>query len=200
MQLTYETISDFLSKKLTCAFCKSELKVILTNFCSTKDKSKPYLFCPIKNNFIEFLIKFEDSKEPVKVMINCSRNTIYFSSKNKEIDERMSLQAFKNIMPHLEAYCNKRRCKSKNDYCVTTNVFDISQSIDKEYKIENVDVHMESFSLEDMWVQNDWISRKLNIFKKHDYESEPLSFNVVNLHSLGEDKISNRIITMINFA
>ena len=202
MQYTFSNILEFCNYKKKCIFCQNKLKVVLTNFIGLTSKGFPVLNAKPKDNLFKFYIKYDDFDDsPIEGVIDANSNILRFNlGVNKSLTHELLLESFKKISPHLELYCSNRGCKANHRYYLATDVFLFDKLPDNAFKIRHCNLYMEAFTIKNLWVQNDWTNKYLNIFNKDNPELAPLKYSNIVFDNLDKDKIVNKIMMMATFS
>jgi hypothetical protein len=205
--LKFESIEDFLKFKDRCPFCSSELKVSLANFVLAPN-TIPFLKCRLIDNKFEFSLKHTSHSFELAadVSINSQNNIVTFALTTPVVleqyatDYMMAKTVFESMKPYIELYCSSRKCKMKYRLCSDIFACLKIEGVYSSFKIRPFPVYMESFVIEDFWIQNDWTTGLTNIYNKLKTECEPIRTNIINLETMGKDKIINRIKTLVTFS
>jgi hypothetical protein len=61
-------------------------------------------------------------------------------------------------------------------------------------------MYMESFTVNDFWVQNNIMKNKLYIFIKNNPDADPIEFDRIDFDNLDKTKIIKKIMTIVSFS
>jgi len=61
-------------------------------------------------------------------------------------------------------------------------------------------LYMECFNMDNLWVQNDWISNHTYIYSENNVDAEPLKIPFINFESMDSCKLVSRIKTIVTFS
>lgn len=202
MQYTFNNILEFCNYKKKCPFCQNKLKVVLTNFIGLTSKGFPVLNAKLKDNLFKFYIKYDDFDDsPVEGVIDPVTNILNFNlGFNQNITTDLLIESFKKVSPHLELYCSNRNCKANHRYYLATDVFLFDKLSNNDFSIRHCNLYMEAFTIKNLWIQNDWVNKSLNIFNKDNPELSALKYNNIVFDNLDKDKIINKIMMMATFS
>jgi hypothetical protein len=206
MQTNFKNIEEFLDIKKYCLFCKNKLKITLTNFIGFKNNGNPIIKSKFNKNCFNFQLSNCDSlRTIIDTKIDIRSNLLSFdipdTINNKKSESDFIKNFFEKLLPHLEIYCSNRTCKSKHQYYLCSESFSISDQLtDGGYNIKNICLYMESFTINNFWVQNNWSKRKTNIFIKNKINTEPIEFDLLDFNNMNDDRILKKILTLISFS
>lgn len=196
MQLYYNNISELLQNKY-CPLCQQKLKVILTNFIDLSTHGFNFQKTTLKNNQFKFNVK-SNNIYSLKGYINIINNTL--TLKINKLHNNSLINLFKLLAPHIELYCSSNPCKSKYKYYAASNSLQLHYIKHNTFQIVNTQFYMESFILNNLWIQNDWINKSLNIINLNKQNYTPLKFNNIDLHSINKITLFNKILMMTTFS
>ena len=207
MNHIFDNIDAFISHKDKCPFCQNKLRAALTNFVMSAD-TIPIIKCRIDNGQFHFNIKHTSHSFHIsaEASINTQDNILQLQITTHIVLEQfakdyiMAKSVFENMKPYIELYCPSRKCKMKYRMC--SDIF-VCLKIEGKYssfKIKPFPVYMESFVTGDWWVHNDWINESTSIYNRNKTDSEPIRTGIINLESMGKEKVINRIKTLVTFS
>lgn len=193
------TLKKVLSYKEECLFCNNKLNIVLSNFIGFKNNGKPILFSKLDKHIFRFTL--HDGMNKFKCSLHCNTNVLSFEI-NEQVDDLVPVKNFfEKLCPHLELYCSNKKCASKYDYYLSTDIFKFTETKRKnKFKLLPFHFYMEGFTLNNFWIQNDWIRKDLNIYKKNDPDADPIQLHALKFNGLNEEKIIKKIMTLISFS
>jgi len=207
MQGTFQSIADFLKIKDQCVFCKSKMKNTLTNFTLGPDNIPLINAKSLDDRFL-FEIGYVTGSYTLaaSTSVDINTNILNFNLTTPValngygIEYMMAKTVFENHKPHIELYCPNKKCKMK--YGIQSDVFRIDRLDDSlsRFKIRPFILYMESFVLDKLWVQNDWINTCTYIYAQNNLNIEPIKVDLLNLEEMGKEKIINRVRTLVTFS
>jgi hypothetical protein len=207
MKCYFDSIEDFFKIKESCVFCGGKLEIIFINF-SRSSNDVPIIKSKEKDGKFQFHMKHTTPgfELEANVEIDIRTNLVKFDLLNKEdrsteiLDCFLVQETFENLGPHIELYCPSRSCGL--NYCISSDNFrcDSVPNEPSVWKIRSVRLYMESFVVDNLWVQNDWIFNSTNIYLRDNANTEPLRTKIMNLEGMGRDKIITRIKTLVTFS
>lgn len=193
------SLNQIISSNKKCLFCDKKLNIILSNFIGFKNNGNPILFSKLDHNIFKFNLFNRDNA--VKCSLNVKTGILTFYKSNQDSDCEFFKNFFEKLCPHLELYCNNKKCSQLYQYYLSTDVFKFDHTkIKNKFKIKKFKLYMESFTINDFWIQNDWIRNDLNIFKKDNPDTNSITYNCINFSNLSSDKIKQKIITLVSFS
>jgi hypothetical protein len=200
MKRYFENIEDFINAKDRCIFCQSPLKPVLTNFTG-HEKGIPIISSALRNNNFVFRIKHDSPSMNIHAVgtINIRSNDIDFCLvPNHPFGTfamlHQTVEAFEGLSPHVELRCSNKKCKK--NYYISSSIFKVIS----ERKIRSFLLYMECFNMDNLWVQNDWISNHTYIYSENNVDAEPLKIPFINFESMDSCKLMSRIKTIVTFS
>jgi hypothetical protein len=204
--LLFQNIKEFIGVKDTCVFCRSKLKVVLTNFIK-EPNGIPVLKAKVANEQFNFNIKHTTESYQIEAdaTIDIITNALQFKLispidlEQYALDYMVAKTAFENLKPHIELYCPNKKCKLK--YHICSNIFAMYAG-DKvgTFIIKPLSLYMESFVVDKLWVQNDWTNNSTNIYSIDKANADPIRTSFIDLESMSKEKILTRIKTLVTFS
>jgi hypothetical protein len=167
LQKITDTIEQFINIKQKCIFCHKSLRPTLSNFIGVKKDSFP-LLNEIVINPIKFLLKqtTENYNIEANTNIDINLNTISFNiiqeSPTVFIDQYIAKTAFLDLSPYIDLACHNKLCKKQ--YYLASNVLKIYESNNRNWQLQPLKLFIESFKVNNLLVQNDWIREETNIY------------------------------------
>jgi len=194
-------IADFIKIKEYCAFCHSKLNVSLTSF-NLGPFQIPLFYAKLKDNQFNFTLNQTTKMFSLSAKINLNINskiTFTIPDYTEDFDYVLIKTCFADHKPHLELYCSNKICKMR--YVLSSDLLHCSNYFDElNYDtIKPFNVYMESFIVDKMWIQNDWINSTTNIYVKNNMEIEPLKTKILDLNKMNKEKVINRIRNIVTF-
>lgn len=208
-------IKSFIKIRENCIFCQTPMSAILTNFIGIRNNGLPLLRVPINNDKIIFNIDKVTRSNTVKakgeiditsnemIIDPFSRNKI--SEKDpqyhlfKYTEEYLAQYTFEEQAPHITIYCPSKKCKFQ--YNLDSDVIKCARDPKKEnWYIKPFLLFQETFILNNLWIQNDWIHSQTNIFSISISNSEPIKNPLLDFKSIDKDKLINRIKMLVIFS
>lgn len=208
MKTHFKTIKDFLSIKEYCVFCGSKLKPIFINFSRLGDV--PRIKSEIDGDKFSFALTDITANHNLRVSIQIDMTNNMMNISPLPYDDvfdkhdGLIISAFENLGPHMELYCSKKKCKMK--YCLTSTFFKCESGMPDEvppgkvYRIKPFELLMESFSTPRLWVLNDWVGNRTNIYSRSNTDIDPIKTEMLDIEALGKDKVLTRIKTLVIFS
>lgn len=198
MQETFQSIAEFIKIREHCVFCSSKLKPVLTNFIL--GVSIPIINAKVLNNKFSFnlLCTKESFSISVNVTIDIHTNILQFSILDIE-EYELAKTVFADYKPHVKLYCPSKKCKMK--YNISSDVFRYDYTSEpSQLKVRPFMLYMESFVLDRLWIQNDWINNYMNIYSQVHFNAAPIRADLLDLEEMGKEKIINRVRTLVTFS
>lgn len=207
MKCYFENIEEFSKIRYRCVFCGAKLKVIFINF-SRSSQHVPIIKSKEKEGKFEFHMTHTIPGLTLEsdVEIDVKTNIVRFDSPSRKDRSTKSLdyyyieQTFENLGPHVELYCSSKSCGL--NYCISSDHFKCESIEDdpSSWRIRNVRLYMESFVVDKLWVQNDFIFNSTNIYPQANPDCDPIRAKLINLEGMSKDKIITRIKTLVTFS
>ena len=200
-----KTIKDFLSVKGRCIFCQTALRKVLTNFIGIGKDGIPVLNTQIENDIINFNVDWTTDYYSIaaKGQLDINTNVLTFTSDKEDatflVADVRPLDAFSKMKPHMELYCPNKKCKMKYTISSDVFVFTNSNSPGSSWKINTPSVWMETFIIGNLWVQNDWVYSKTNIYSRNNPDANPITVDLIDFESMSKEKLLTRIKTLVTF-
>lgn len=211
MRGPFETIEDFLCIRENCVFCQRKLKCVLSSF-DVGPRSLPIFNAYVQNNKLEFDFHHTSATWQINAQISIDIKSNLLSLKLNEpittdelntlaIDHIVAKGIFENLNPHVELYCSNRKCKMKYTLCGSMLKSDKVGDEISIFKIRPFYLYMETFELDNLWIQNDWSTHALNIYIKNKIDTAPIKYpELLDLQEMGKDKIITRIKTLVTYS
>lgn len=192
----FNSIQKFTEFKTKCAFCNSDLKVVLRDFDGING-SIPIVNAKYVSDNFKFHIKYNSISSSIDcdVSLNCVDNTLIFS--DVQASKSYKLYNFTTIGLHVELYCPKKMCGLK--YYVSSDNLELSSIMNGIGKLKPVKLFMECFNLDKIWIQNDFRYSCTNIFSVNNPDAEPIKMAMLDFSAADKEKLFNKIRTQINF-
>jgi hypothetical protein len=207
MNKILDNIETFINLKEKCPFCQNKLKPSLTNFVMAAD-TIPLIKCRLQGEEFYFNIKHTSHSFQItaQATVNIKTNILQLQLTTPVVMEQyatdyiMAKSVFENMKPYVELYCSSRRCKMKYHMCSDIFICLKREDSYSSFYIKPFSAYMESFVTGDYWVQNDWINNSANIYNRNKTDSDPIRTHILNIESMGKEKVINRIKTLVTFS
>jgi hypothetical protein len=200
MQRICTSIDEFSKIRENCVFCHTKLKPTITNFII--GSTIPVIRAKLKNDEWMFvmLCTNESFSITVNVSINSHTNELQFLINAPDTEDYEKAKGVLNdYMPHMKLACPNKKCKMK--YSIQSDVFRLDPTPDPStYKIRPIILYMESFYLDRLWIQNEWLKNRMFIYSQTNINADSIKADLLNLEDMGQDKIVNRIRTLVTFS
>lgn len=196
----FDTINEFIYHRKNCIFCKQPLIPILTNFVGAHRGLKiSDINAKLTND--KFVFKVEYYSPSITINTECNINVLNneLSSENDEFTQ--SLIIFDVMAPHIDLQCRNAKCKY--NYYISSTILKISTGdimYGETVKINTLSVDMECFNLSKLWIKNDWINNTTQIFSTKNPNSIPCETQMILFDTIEQDKLFNKIKTIVNFS
>jgi len=202
----YSNIADFLDCRKVCFFCGEPLCYRVTQFLGSFNEL-PVVSAPIKDDTVDFSFQHTTAifDLQVKARINVNTNVLTFSvpenSDTPSIDNMLAKNVFLSLFPHVQLYC-----KCKYSYTVVSEAFQVVEPESKkyvtelestEYVIKPLELFYESFVMGSLWIQNDYIWEKTNIYTRDNEGALPITYPLLDWNAMGQKKLLTRIKTLV---
>lgn len=210
MRGPFTSIKDFINIQEECVFCNRKLKCVLSSF-NSGPRSLPIFNYYIKDDKFQFDFKHTNATWQVNAQISIdtkyNQMTLHLIEplqhelSTESVDHLIAQKVFEDIYPYVEIYCPNRKCKMK--YTLYSDLFKFDRLDDNifTFKIKPFFLYMETFEIDNLWIQNDWLVHSLNIYSKNKTGVLPIQYSeVLNLKEMGKDKIITRIKTLVTYS
>jgi len=202
----FESILEFTKLKRECVFCKTPLRIRLTNFIGLRDTGIPIINTALEKNRFEFKIEHTTSSFKINadVFIDPSKNVIIFSNfTNGElpsIDEHLVKQTFEDYRPYIELYCPSKKCGLS--YHMQGYWFKLKKihSVAGHWQIEPFGLHLEGVRIKNYVVHNYTYEKNTFIYSRNNEDAQPLQVPMVDFSAMSKDKLITRIQTLVTFS
>lgn len=202
MKLHFKNIKEFLAIKECCPFCGSRLKPIFINF-SRQQNDVPRIKSEIDGDKFSFTFTDVTASHDIQVSIQVDTisNLMKISplSNDSVVDSGLVMSTFENLGPHIELYCPRKK-KCKMQYALVSTSFKCKFVEDGSYIIKIIGLAFESFSMPNLWIQNEWIYDRTSIYSLSNLDAEPLRTQMLDIEALGKDKVLTRVKTLVTFS
>lgn len=197
----YPSIAEFIKCKERCFFCDGALKYRLTNFMGVAN-DLPIINAPIIDNTISFPVDCTTASFDLKAegKIDIRTNALVFLLKEHgtpSIDDLLAKNTFLSFKPHIQLYCSSKQCK--HQYTIASDTFKAGQ-IKHGYLILPFKLYYESFVSGSLWIQNDYIQHKTNIFTRNKPDADPITSSLLDFEAMGKTKLLTRVKTLVVFS
>jgi hypothetical protein len=204
MSELFPNIVDFIRVRERCFFCGAKLRCRLSNFIGIRESGMPLLNSPLEEGKFIFDISRTSPSYTVEAVgtLDIHNNKLFFDMKGLEYqtlttDNMVAKETFIDLRPHIQLYCPKRKCPYQ--YTVASNIFRAGQ-IEGGWLVFPFKLYYESFVSGKLWVQNDYVSSRTNIFSIMNEEAEPIVVPLLDFNAMGKDKLLTRIKTLVVFS
>jgi hypothetical protein len=202
----FESILEFTKFKSECVFCKTPLRIHLTNFIGLRDTGIPIVKSPLENGRFEFKIEHTTPSFKINadVFIDISKNVIMFNNfTNGElpsIDEHVVKQTFEEYRPYVELYCPSKKCGL--NYHVQGYWFKLRKvhPAAGHWLIEPFALHLEGVRVKNYVVHNYSQNKETYIYSRNNEDAQPLLIPMVDFSTMSKDKLITRIQTLVTFS
>lgn len=214
MKNTFNHIKEFKNVKHKCIFCQSQLEFLVSNFAGP-----PYYDIKCVNDTFNISAKISASYSTANVRIELHsilqlltsqiifdlRGMIQvFSHKKEEIAE-ICKRNFENLHLHLALKCESKNCKHNYVICSSPlkclNVPMYAGMLTHPiFNIAPLTVYMESFVINDSWVQNLWQDETTNIYSVENENNDPIEIPIIDWKDMDLDKIQSKLKTLLTFS
>jgi hypothetical protein len=138
-------------------------------------------------------------------LLNLEDNNVKFNPKPVIEYLMYDLQAvccknFEKLSLHLSLKCENKNCN--NNYFIASSHIKcankyIGQDNKAYFNLAPIDLYMESFTVEDVWVQNLWSENITCLYSVENFDNPPIEVPLIDWNEVDELKIKNKIKTLI---
>lgn len=163
--------------------CINDNFIVNINYNGSQIYMKATAFVGLKNNRISF--EFEDF-------------IIYGDVYNKAVSN------FEKLNLHLALKCENKECAS--NYFICSDLLRCGKRhleldrVNSTFEIEPFKLYMESFVIDDIWIQNLWNENKTCIYSIEKYENDPIEIDLIDWSEMNYNKIISKIQTIVTFS
>ena len=211
-----DTIKDFIQVKQHCVFCKSPLRAILTNFEGLGKNGIPMLNAPVKDSKIVFNVSNTtaayslDAEGKLDIRTNAlvfdlslfrAFPSPYTLASDEPEGEPRAREVFLGLKPHMQLYCASKACG--REYAISSGVFTLQRLHGDRafaWTVNRFRVWMETFVLDNLWVQNDWIRGTTNIYSRSNPNADAITVPLIDFESMTSTKLLTRVKTLVTFS
>lgn len=203
MKQVFKNILDFTKIRTHCLFCNSKLVAELSNFSGTINKDIPLYSGQLdENNIFNFKLVYHSIYSSVNTVghLNAETNNITFDEYQYTSDlfgVNIELDVFQELHPYIILNCENNKCKMS--YYAATDILKHELLSIEGAHINPVVFNWESFNYKKFWIQNDWVNMKTNIYSIMKPNVDPISYPLIDFRDYENDKLINRIKTLIVF-
>ena len=202
----FESILEFSKLRQECVFCKTPLRVHLTNFIGLTETGMALIKVPLKDGKFEFKIEHTTPSFKINsdVFIEANKNVLIFSNfTNGElpsIDEHLVKQTFEDYRPHVELYCPSKKCGL--NYHLWSQLIKLKKvhPVAGMWSIEPFGLILEGARVKNYVVHNDWDKNKTFIYSRNNENAKPIQSTLVDFTTLDKEKLITRIQTIVTFS
>jgi hypothetical protein len=202
----FESILEFSKLRQECVFCKTPLRVHLTNFIGFTETGMALIKAPLKDGKFEFKIEHTTPSFTINsdVFIEANKNVLIFSNfTNGElpsIDEHLVKQTFEDYRPHVELYCPSKKCGL--NYHLWSQLIKLKKvhPVAGMWSVEPFGLILEGARVKNYVVHNDWLKNKTYIYSRNNEEAKPIQSTLVDFTTLDKEKLITRIQTIVTFS
>lgn len=202
----FKSIAEFTKLRQECVFCKTPLRVHLTNFVGLTDAGLAVINAPLKDDRFDFKIEHTTPsfKINANVFIDTSTNTLIFDNfTNGElpsIDEYVVKQTFEDYRPHVELYCPSKKC-GLNYHLVGQSIRLVKvHPVAGMWTIQPFGLSIEGARVKNYVIHNDWYNKKSLIYSRNNEEAKPIQVALVDFTTMDKQKLITRIQTIVTFS
>lgn len=202
----FESIAEFTKLRQECVFCKTPLRVHLTNFIGLNDTGIAIIDAPLKDGRFEFKIEHTTPsfKINANVFIDVKVNTVIFDNfTNGElpsIDEHVVAQTFQGYRPHVELYCPSKKCGLSYHLWGQSIRLKKVHPVIGMWHVEPFGLILEGARVKNYVVHNDWHNNKTLIYSRNNEEAKPIQTTLVDFTTMDKQKLITRIQTLVTFS
>ncbi len=177
---------------------------MLTNFIGPRKNSIPIINAPLKDEEFAFDIRHTTETYSIEARgaIDINTNVLTFEITNPSetpvIDQRLAMQAFGDLKPHVELYCPSKKCDVKYNLC--SDVFTWCHSPFRGNKIMPLKLYLECFKTGKLNVQNYCFQNMTFIYSAINEDADPISVPMLDFEEMGRDKLLTRVQTLVTFS
>jgi len=202
----FESIAEFTKLRQECVFCKTPLRVHLTNFVGLTDTGLPVFNAPLKDGRFEFKIEHTTPSFKINagVFIDIGNNILIFDNfTNGElpsIDEHVVKQTFEDYRPHIELYCPSKKCGLSYHLMGQSIRLKKVHPVTGMWTIQPFSLSVEGARVKNYVVHNNWHSNKTFIYSRNNEEAKPIQAPLVDFTTMDKQKLITRIQTIVTFS
>lgn len=202
----FESIAEFVKLRQECVFCKTPMRVHLTNFVGITDTGLAIINAPLKGDRFDFKIEHTTPsfKINANVFIDTSTNTLIFDNfTNGElpaIDEHVVKQTFEDYRPHIELYCPSKKCGLSYHLAGQSIRLVKVHPVAGMWTIQPFALSIEGARVKNYVIHNDWHSKKSSIYSRNNEEAKPIQIDMVDFTTMDKQKLITRIQTIVTFS
>lgn len=199
IQTKFNFIEEFATIRNKCLFCDSKLKFVFTTTLGIAKPSIPNIKAKCKDGKFVFDLKHHTARDIVdaEVIIDVRTNKLTFNPYSKA-----AAPALESLSPHVELQCYNKKCKM--NYYLCSSIFHMTMSDDifsLDFEIKPFKLDWECFNISKFWVKNDYRNKTTDIYSViNDFNHKPIIMPMIDFQSLANDKIINKILTLVNFS
>ena len=202
----FESIAEFTKLRQECVFCKTPMRVHLTNFVGLTDTGLAIINAPLKDDRFDFKIEHTTPsfKINANVFIDINTNTLIFDNfTNGElpsIDEHVVKQTFEDYRPHVELYCPSRKCGLSYHLAGRPIRLVKVHPVAGMWTIQPFGLSLESARVKNYVIHNYWNNNKTFIYSRNNEEAKPIRAPLVDFTTMDKQKLITRIQTIVTFS
>ena len=196
MRTDFDYIIDFTGNEYRCIFCQRIMHPILTNFIGLKDEFRSKI---VDEQFIFKLqptYKYSKIGNKFECKLDMKSSVLSYDI---NFDAARVQDIFSDLSPHIETLCQHPYCRRKYNYYISSEVLP-SRVDNNKVIISPFLLYMQSFTFNNFWIQNNWISKELCIYHREKIDIAPLRYRVTNFENMSSKKIINKIKTLVSFS
>lgn len=202
----FESIAEFTKLRQECVFCKTPMRVHLTNFVGITDTGLAIINSHLKEGRFEFKIEHTTPSFKINagVFIDVSNNTLIFDNfTNGElpsIDEHVVKQTFEDYRPHVELYCPSKKCGLNYHLAGQPLRLKKVHPVAGMWTIQPFALYVEGVRVKNYVVHNDWHNKRTSIYSRNNEEARPIQVPLVDFTTMDKQKLITRIQTIVTFS
>jgi hypothetical protein len=206
MTTMFPNIADFLKVRETCFFCGAQLWCRLSNLVGIREGGLPLINAPLKDDHFTFridqvtpsyMIKAEGSIDVRDNLMVLKVEPSGAENPTPTIDEQATKQTFIDLRPCVQLYCPKKNCPQ--EYSIVSDTFRAGQTVGG-WLILPFKLYYESFISGSLWVCNDYIGSRTQIFSRSNEQAKPITVPLMDFEAMGSKKLLNRVKTIVVFS
>ena len=202
----FESILEFTKLRKECVFCKTPMRIQLTNFVGTNGTGIPIIKAFLEKGRFEFKIEHTTASFKINadVFIDASKNVVLFDNfTNGElpaIDEHLVKQTFEDYRPHVELYCPSKSCGL--NYHVSGFWFKLVKlhRVKGAWTIQPFGLYLEGVRVRNYVVHNYASEKTTHIYSRNNEDAHPLEVPLVDFSTMSKEKLTTRIQTLVTFS
>jgi hypothetical protein len=202
----FESIAEFTELRQECVFCKTPMRVHLTNFIGITSTGLPIINAPLKDGKFEFKIEHTTPSFKINagVFIDVNNNTLIFDNfTNGElpsIDEHVVKQTFEDYRPLVELYCPSKKCGLSYHLAGLSIRLRKVHPVAGMWTIQPFGLSVEGARVKNYVIRNNLHSKTTFIYSRNNEEAKPILVPLVDFTTMDKQKLITRIQTIVTFS